>query len=176
MKNSWDMCKEKRLQHDQQLSFKLYMWIVCVCVRRLPDGLLRCERWRTIEKLTVCLHILLLSCVSIHAWCRLSPSPPLFLCSFPACQAHRPNQALISGSMFTFYCVLWHPLISLIPIWYQIIDSVGLLAKSGVFYRGYTLRSPVCLAHPLHSLSLSLYNSHRLHAGILFYVDYITQC
>lgn len=138
------------------------------CVWRLP-GLPRCERWYAIEKLTVCLHILLLSCVSIHAWCHLSPSPPLFLCSFPACQAHKPNQALISGSMFTFYCVLWHPLISLIPIWYQIIDSVGLLAKSGVFYRGYTLRSPVWL-------SLSLYNSHHLHAGILFYVDYITQC
>lgn len=144
-----------------------YMWTVCACKCvpwAMPDGVSRCKRRHAIERLTVCLHIVLLSCVSIHAWCHLSPSPPLFLWSFPACQANKPNQALISGSMFTFYCALWHPLISLIPIWYQIIDTVGLLAKSGVLcailHPGPLCQhSPVFLAHPLYSLSFSTAHS-----------------
>lgn len=128
---------------------------LCVCVRCLPDGVPQCKRWHAIERLTVCPHIVLLSCVSIHTWCHLSPSPPLFLCSFPACQANKPNQALISGSVFTFYCILWHPLISLIPIWYQIIDTVqGCQVRCSLQRLSSVLDLRGCV-HPCVSLTLS---------------------
>lgn len=94
----------------------------------------------------------------------------LLLPSFPACQANRFSRALISGSVFAFFCVLWHPLISLIPIWHQIIDTAGLLANSGVLHSTLDLCGCVSLALPL---SASLARSF-LHAGLPFHEDYIT--
>lgn len=55
---------------------------VCLCAV-VDGGWAQCKRWHPIERLIVCLHIVLLICMSIHARCHLSPSSPLFFWSFP---------------------------------------------------------------------------------------------
>ena len=112
-----------------------YVWNVCgqakpVCEgatvsKMASHGQARCLSTHRLINLNVCPRSVPSLTVSPHSSSGFSQKAP-------ACQANRPSQALISGSMFTFYCALWHPLISLIPVWYQIIDTVGLLAKSGV--------------------------------------------
>lgn len=139
MKYSRDMCKEKKKKAQRwptaisQSPF--YVWNVCgqakpVCEgatvsKMASHGQARCLSTHRLINLNVCPRSVPSLTVSPHSSSGFSQKAP-------ACQANRPSQALISGSMFTFYCALWHPLISLIPVWYQIIDTVGLLAKSGV--------------------------------------------
>lgn len=72
-----------------------------------------------------------------------------------------------------FFCALRHPLIALIPIWHQIIDTARLLANSGVFHSTLDLKS-LCLPRSpsLRRFSLELSAcrapvSRRLHHGTL---------
>lgn len=143
-------------------------------------GCRACKRRRPVERPAVCPHTALLICMSIHTLCHLCPSPATLPRSHTR-QANKPGQAFIFGLVVRFSCTLWHPLISLIPIWYRIIDTARLHANSGVLWRGETAAwtSMPTFASPsrplaLPPLFLSLSRLQHLHAELLFHVDYIT--
>lgn len=145
MKNSWDMCKGERKAPRWPTAIIQRPFACEIRVRAsevyffgaMLDGVPPCKRWHPMERwgLTVCLHTVIKPGIR-PCWVP-SLTISLLLWSCPACRANRPNQAFISDVIFTFFCALWHPLIPLIPIWYQIIVTVVLLAKSGVLIRGY---------------------------------------
>lgn len=127
-------------------------------------------------------------CLSAHRVITLclpavSHHLPLFLpllVSQHAWQTHCGSGSM-PGRRFTFYRALWHPLISLIPIWYQITDSGGWVARSGAPYRGHAppwtslhWGSTVSLGSATAAPSLVFCGCQHFHAVLLFHVDYIT--
>lgn len=148
MRKSWDMWGGGRFWDDQQRSLKDLRWQMCVkakckCVLWVLawDGVPQGGLLSVLTLRDYTAHPSTLGAISHRL---LLPLP-----SFPACQANRFSRALISGSAFAFFCALRHPLISLIPIWHQIIDTAGLLANSGVLRSTLDLCGCVSLALPL---------------------------
>lgn len=142
-----------RFWDDQQRSLKDLRWQMCVkakckCVLWVLawDGVPQGGLLSVLPLRDYTAHPSTLGAISHRL---LLPLP-----SFPACQANRFSRALISGSAFAFFCALRHPLISLIPIWHQIIDTAGLLANSGVLRSTLDLCGCVSLALPPSPLRL----------------------
>lgn len=131
-------------------------------VSHVWQGAIRCKIWHPAPSITMNPHLVLFICISIHT---LPPSP-LYV------RALAPAIDFWLNVHISLRPALWHPLIGLILIWYQITDTVVTLWKR--------LHSTSDLAfasvwHPRpHPLHFSLYSSQCLHAEPLFHVDYIT--
>lgn len=128
IKAKWSKGQEKKIKnegmwkiHETFVKEKGKTWAIAivqrpfareVCVHRVKSKHVceRCfigyhgARWHPTERLTVCPQVALLICMS--TLCHLSPSPPLYPRSFPLLSSIPGKQALISGLMSIFYCVL----------------------------------------------------------------------
>lgn len=102
LKNSWDMHGVKRFWDDQQRLLKDFLWHMCVKVQvcSVSAGL----RWRPTGRLTVCPHIALLHCASIHARCHLSSSPPTVFPGMPSKPIQAGHWFLAQYSHFSVPC------------------------------------------------------------------------
>lgn len=74
--------KKKKLRDDPRL-LVLSLCEMCAGKQSLFVRVPRCQRWHPMDRLAVCRHIVLLICMSVHALCHLSPSPPILPPVFP---------------------------------------------------------------------------------------------
>lgn len=74
--------KKKKLRDDPRL-LVLSLCEMCAGKQSLFVRVPQCQRWHPMDRLAVCRHIVLLICMSVHALCHLSPSPPILPPVFP---------------------------------------------------------------------------------------------
>lgn len=155
----------KRFWDDQQRSLKGSLWQMCVRAK--------CVLWvlgRDGVPQGALLSLLTLRCYNAHPSTLGAISHHLLLPAFPACQTKQIQPGIDFWLRIAFFCSPRHPLISLIPIWHQIIDPAGLLANSGAFHSTLGLCGCVSPALRLFSAELSACRapvSRGLHHGTL---------
>lgn len=157
---------------------------VCVCVREVKVSLWalfdrepQCKKWHPVESLPFTPHIMLLIYISIHThteMCHLSPSTLLF-----------PASSSMLGIDFwlnvhiSLCPALWHLLISLIPIWYQITDPVRRLPTPACYkevalhLRPLWQQLPLCVIQAFPLCIFFLYIPCSVHI-VCFYFMWIT--